>query len=293
MQAVVPLAHDPELDPYLTLPRTAAVVDQLSYTVAGESPRRASSRLLTRMNRLSGVSKTPFDAQVDAEVSVIKSRSDWKEGLFCSLTRFQGTTRERLLDNHARWIQWVEKVTKRQVSQYRVVDYTMVYNPHIHALMYGVSSSSVSPVEMEDAWNSINRIPKRARRYAPDVQPIEGPGALYYCARRAVRYGERDILGPWPIMSPVIEVDESPEEVINRELGDILDPQVRRIGRPRREILYAQSWLLLALKQGSRDVADLRRLAWGQDFSWETVLRAKRLLNVIPAKVGSRWTWSL
>jgi hypothetical protein len=280
-------------DPYLSA-RSEPVVDAPSYTVVGDLPRRTTRRILTHQISSTGKVNRPLSARVQAEIEFVMRRPDWSEGLFCSLTRYQGTSRERLLEEHDHWVSWIETVIRRPVSIYRVVDFTMTWNPHVHDLLYGVPSSALSPDQMEDAWVSINRISRRVRSYSADVQRIEGIGAVTYCAYRAVRYGERDILGPWPVVSPspTPATLETPQQVVDRELKALSLCTGRR-GRPRREILYAQSFLLWRLKQGPRDIGELCRLAQGEEFSIETLLGAKRRLGVIYRREGKRRLWAL
>src|SRR5262249_17486180 len=71
----------------------------------------------------------------------------------------------------------------------------------------------------------------------------------------------------------------------------------RRLGRPRRELLYAMSFLYWILAQGPREVRELQRLVESQDFSWETLERAKKCLGIVASKAGFRargyWVWAL
>jgi len=56
----------------------------------------------------------------------------------------------------------------------------------------------------------------------------------------------------------------------------------------------AAEWLLEQVAHGPRRVADLERLAWEQDFSWETVARAREELGIETMKLGlaDGWVWS-
>jgi hypothetical protein len=93
-----------------------------------------------------------------------------------------------------------------------------------------------------------------------------------------------------PSPSPVTL--ESPQEVVDRELK-ALSLSTGRRGRPRRETLYAQSFLLWQLKQGPREIGELRRLAQGDEFSIETLLGAKRRLGIVYQCKGKRRLWAL
>src|SRR5262249_42231559 len=155
------------------------------------------------------------------ELAMIQSRPDWRQGLFCSLTRPQGSSRDRLLDGHAAWTSAIEELDRHPISQYRVVDYHKSGDTHLHALVYGVSGTVAT--DLNRMWCIINRIPMRARASSARIEPIKNVGALFYCAVKAVIYGERDFMGPWGRLSTLSGPvpTESAAEIVNRELTSL------------------------------------------------------------------------